>query len=96
MKVIAIVLVIVAIVMLVWVLAAMVQRALARRRAKRQPWELEERTHDGFRVGLYGIRGREIMQLTEPVRFDHEDFEQEIELARAEAEQKLIALNNRR
>lgn len=96
MKAIAFIIVVIVVVIVALALADWVRRGLARERERRTPWELQEQSERG-KVWLRAVKpGQAPLVIGTPVPFDAEDFEGDIELARAAAEQKVVALNNRR
>jgi hypothetical protein len=85
------------IVLVVWAVAGVVRRSLARRRAfraKRAPWELNEYPDDGDVVLLLEKPGC-VAEEVARVPLDHPDFGLEIEKARNDGDERLIAMNRR-
>jgi hypothetical protein len=96
MKAIAVLLLIVAIVLVVAIAVGVVQRkfeASRLQRAARSPWRYDE-VPEGNQVSFYLIKGSEPRQLLGSIPTAAEDFEMLLYQLRAEADERVLALND--
>jgi hypothetical protein len=94
MRVLAAALVLLVIVVLVLAVLFLVQRAASQRRRAHRPWQLDERS-DGELIALYATRPGRDELLVGSVPFAAEDFEIKLYELRAEADERVRALNER-
>ena len=86
---------IIILIVLVLIVLAIYLKLQERKRRPSSAWELQENYRNG-RLWIEAERNAQTVQLAEPIDIDDEDFNGRLFEARLEADEKLLALNDRK